>query len=278
MSDLIAAHLAHCRSRGLARTTIHVREKTLRRVDRDLPCGLEQATVQELEFWLGEGYRDPGSNGWKPWTRATHYGHIRAFFRWACDPRNPILDYDPAAALNRPAAKPGAPRPASTDQLEYALTHLGEPWRGYVLLAAAGGLRCFEIATIRREDITVDSIHIQGKGGKLAAVPTHPLIWATVKDLPPGPLARPVGGHPPTAQYISARTAWQLRRLGLDLTLHKFRHWLGTTSLRAEGGNLRKTQELLRHASVATTAIYTQITDEERRAAIHALPIRAAAS
>jgi site-specific recombinase XerC len=46
--------------------------------------------------------------------------------------------------------------------------------------------------------------------------------------------------------------------------------WLATTLLRG-GANLRTTQECMRHASVASAALYTQVTDAERSAAVLAL-------
>jgi site-specific recombinase XerD len=55
--------------------------------------------------------------------------------------------------------------------------------------------------------------------------------------------------------------------------LHMLRHAYATALLRATedggaGANLRVTQELMRHASPATTAVYTQVTDQERRRAV----------
>jgi integrase/recombinase XerC len=277
MSDLIDAHIAHCRAAGFSRRTINDRRRVLQAVDRALPWGLEQASVEELTDWLAHEV-DDRKEEWSNETKANYRGHICGFFRWACDPTNPLLDFDPSAALPRPSVPSRAPRPVSTEQLALALARLENPFRFWVLLAAYAGLRCLEIASTRREDITVDHIRVRGKGGKVATVPTHPLIWQAVQDFPPGLIAKSIRGGGLSEHWVSVATAAELRAVGVPATLHRFRHWLGTESLRAPGGNLRKTQELLRHSSPATTAIYTQVTDEERRAVIHALPVPAAAS
>jgi integrase len=265
MSDLIPAHLAHITAAGYSRQTITKRGELLRRVDHALPYGLEQATVEELAGWLARPE-------WSRQSRATYYGHIRGFFSWACNPLHPLLDFDPSAALTRPRRPNNIPRPISDQQLEYMLGRAEDPFRLWILLAAQAGLRCAEIATIRREDFTEEAITVRGKGGKEAPVPTHPDIWAAVSGLPPGRLVKL------TAEQVSNRSRTYFRHhLGLTgVGLHRCRHWLGTTVQR-QTGNLRITQELLRHGSPTTTAGYAQVTDRERRAAIHALPILRAA-
>lgn len=266
MRDLIEAHVRHIQSRGFSERTIDDREEVLRRVHAALPFGLERATIEELEDWLAHP-------GWSAQTQATYYGHIRGFFAWACDPRRPTLDYDPSAALTRPRIPKRTPRPCTDAELAHALANLTDSWRRCVELAAFAGLRCFEIASQRREHITEEHITVHGKGGKVAPVPTHPVIWRSVRDLPPGPVVTTMTGRPASAWYISVEGSRALRAIGLDgVTMHRFRHWLGTSTLR-RGGNLRVTQELLRHESITSTAIYTAVADEERRAAIHALPI-----
>lgn len=73
------------------------------------------------------------------------------------------------------------------------------------------------------------------------------------------------------ANTVSQIIGNTFRRAGIRCSARQLRHWFGTNTLRA-AGNLRVAQELLRHASVATTALYTQVDDTERRAAILALP------
>jgi integrase len=266
MTDLIHAHLAHIRAGGFAANTIEDRGKVLRRLNDELPMGLDRATVEELAGWLAH-------DAWTAQTRATYYGHLRGYFTWACDPLNPQLDYDPSASLIRPRVAPTVPRPTSDAEVAHALEHAADPWRRMVALAAYAGCRSFELAIIRREDVTPIQIIITGKGGKQRAVPTSPIVWRAVDGLPAGRL------HPGrTADNISTNAGIYLRHLGLaGVTLHRYRHWFATTLLR-NGADLRTVQELMGHSSPATTAIYTQVSDEQRRTAIAALPALAPTS
>lgn len=268
MNEWIARHLAHTRAGGLAENTIEDRRDVLSRLDRDLPMGLVEATVEELEDWLSRP-------GWCNQTKATYYGHIVAFFRWSADPnRYPHLSYDPSVSLTRPTVPAGIPRPVTDEQLATILDKAVGRWRIYCVLAAYAGLRACEIATIRREDITEHTINIHGKGGKKSAIPTHPAIWAAVRHFPDGPIAQRAAGKV-TAKWLSSRTGHYLRtKVGVPASLHRLRHWFGTSTL-SNGANLRVVQELMRHSSPATTAVYTKVTDEQRQIAVSTLPVLA---
>lgn len=268
MATLIDQYLEWLRVCNRSPRTITARREILHRIDADLAYGLESATAEEIKSWI---YRDK----WSAATRETYYGAVKSFFTWATSPLDTRLDFDPTVLLPRPTTPRGLPRPVSDRQLQYILTHAAEPFRRYSVLAAYEGLRCCEIAQLAREDITEQATTIRrGKGGKPGRLPTHPAVWEAVKDLPDGPIAYTDAGVPASAQYVSIRTALYFRRqLKLPgVGLHRLRHWYGTT-LYARTRDIRRTQELLRHASPTTTAIYTLVSDEERAAAIHALPI-----
>lgn len=265
MTDLIDAHLAHMKAGGLADNTIDDRRKVLYRINLELPLGLDQATVEELADWMA-------NRRWSAQTRATYYGHIRGYFLWACDPRNPKLDYDPSEALTRPKVPATVPRPVTDGELAYAMGRASVRWYRNIVLAAYAGLRCCELATVTTWDITETRITVTGKGGKTRHIPTAEVVWAAVRSLPPGEVN---AGR--DADWIARLGNAHLRRIGLrGVTMHRFRHWFGTNLL-ARGANLRTVQELMGHSSPATTAIYTQVTDEQRQMAIAALPALAPA-
>lgn len=260
MTDLIDAHLAHMKAGGLADNTIDDRRKVLYRINLELPLGLDQATVEELADWMA-------NKSWSAQTRATYYGHLRGYFLWACDPRNPKLDYDPSEALTRPKVPATLPRPVTDAELAQAMTKSSVRWYRNIVLAAYAGLRCCELATITTYDITQSSITVVGKGGKRRYIPTAEVVWTAVRSLPAGDVNP---GH--DADAIARHGNAYLKRIGLrGVTMHRFRHWFGTNLL-AHGANLRTVQELMGHSSPATTAIYTQVTDEQRQMAIAALP------
>lgn len=247
--------------------TIRARREILGRIDHDLEYGLDGATADELKEWI---FRD----GWSQATRQTYYGAVKAFFTWACNPHDPRLDFDPTALLPRPTTPRGIPRPVTDAQLEQILSTAAEPYLTWSLLAAYAGLRAIEIAGLRREHITQEGLHVvRGKGGRPGLLPTHPAIWEAVRDLPAGPIAWTKGGSPASDAYVSIYAAMYFRH-NLKMPgvgLHRLRHWYGTSIYKATK-DIRRTQELLRHASPSTTAIYTLVSSEERLAAIQTLP------
>lgn len=261
MSDLIQPHLTWCRAQGFSERTIEDRGRVLRRADLELPFGIEQALPDELAHWIAKHRTNQ--------TKATYYGHLSGFYSWAVGTH---LDSNPIVGLPRPKVPKKLPRPVTDAELQFLLDNAREPFRLWMVLAAGAGLRAMEIAALQRRDVTEDTLTVVcGKGGKSAVLPTHPEIWRVVKDLPPGHVARNTLGRPMTPRFISARFGWYCRRFGMQVTLHRFRHWYGTNAMRH--GNARIAQELLRHESLTSTQIYTEVTNEERRTAVRALPV-----
>lgn len=267
MNEWIERHVAFMKSAGRAPDTIDDRRVVLRRLDRELPLGILEATVEELEDWLAR-------SDWSNQTKATYYGHIVGFYRWAADPnRRPHLSYDPSVSLTRPSVPRTTPRPVTDAELALVLSRAEGKYRVFCLLAAYAGLRAVSISKLRREDISETGIVVAGKGGKETTLPIHPEIWRSVRDFPAGPIARKADGGRQNAKNISALTSRHLNRvLGPNtIALHRLRHWYATSMLR-RGVNLRVVQELLMHSSITTTAIYTEVTSEERRLAVGTLP------
>jgi integrase len=140
-----------------------------------------------------------------------------------------------------------------------------------MILAGWAGLRCCEIAPLRGDDITDRILTVQrGKGGRPREIPTHARIWAAVADLPGGNLMEATGGRADPS-WLSRAARWRLRSLGVtEGGLHRWRHTCATRLL-ASGANIREVQELMGHESLASTQIYTDVSDG-LRAAMSALP------
>jgi integrase/recombinase XerC len=267
--ELIERYLDHLRELNRAKTTIATRRQMLYRHDRELPLGLAEANEDELRATI---YRDD----WDAKTQASNLTGLRSFFGWAV--RRQELDFNPADGLIRPHIRRTLPRPPTDAQLADILDRAAEPYRLWVLLAAGEGMRCCEIAVADREHVTEGTFLVFGKGDKERMVPTHPAVWQAVRHLPPGPLARREDGGRATAHSVSKLAAVHFDDLGLpDVTLHRFRHWFGTSTLDA-CGNLRTVQELMGHASPTSTAVYTQVSNRARTAAVAALPVLAGLS
>ena len=154
-----------------------------------------------------------------------------------------------------------------------------EPWihaRDAAVLALlyGGGLRISEALGLKRGDFGGrDTVTVTGKGNKQRMVPVLPQVAKLVADylaLCPydlgadGPLFVGAKGGPLPARVIQLAMARLRGALGLPETAtpHALRHSFATHLL-ARGGDLRSIQELLGHASLATTQIYTEV-DAER--------------
>lgn len=206
-----------------------------------------------------------------PWSRRTYYLHARAWFRWLV--QEGYREDEPTAKLPAPRSPRTLPRPMSDDVLRRAITSAGPRTAAYLTLAAFAGLRACEIAQVRGDDFDDRMLTVRGKGGTLAMVPVHHRVAALREQHDPRGFWFPGkdGGHV-LSRSVSVTVATHLHKQALPTTLHKARHWYGTEVLRASGGNLRVAQLCLRHASPSSTAAYTLILDDERVAAVDALP------
>ena len=141
-------------------------------------------------------------------------------------------------------------------------------------LLYGSGLRISEALKLKRGDIgRSDAITVIGKGGKQRMVPVLPHVQKLVADyvalcpydLPAaGALFVGAKGGPLSPRVVQLAMARLRGALGLpeSATPHALRHSFATHLL-ARGGDLRSIQELLGHASLSTTQIYTEV-DAER--------------
>jgi integrase/recombinase XerC len=184
------------------------------------------------------------------------------------------------------------PRPLSpTNALALTDTELRagearEPWilaRDAAVLALlyGAGLRISEALGIRREDApigSVDTVTVTGKGAKRRSVPVIEPIRRAIQayltlcpfHLPAqGPLFVGAKGGPLSPRIIQLAVAELRGALGLpdSATPHALRHSFATHLL-GRGGDLRAIQELLGHASLSTTQMYTKV-DAARLMAVY---------
>lgn len=258
-TDLIEGYCAYLREESSSKRTVQDRHRILTAMDRELPYGLESANTDELKAWL---WRD----GLSPGSRETYYGAFNGFYTWACD--EGIFDWNPAQLISRPKVPQRLPNPLTDEQLLAVLSNAREPYLTWAKLAAYAGLRCLDIEHLQRERITAERIAvIASKGGKARIVPTHPVIWEAVRDLPPGPITDL------DARQISMG-AWAYFHRNLKLRgvrMHRHRHWFGTMIQRLYK-DLLVTQKLLGHSNPATTAGYVLVAAEQTSTAVSLLP------
>ena len=169
---------------------------------------------------------------------------------------------EPARALSDPKTREGEPR---------------DPWilardAAVIGLLYGSGLRISEALGLRRDQAPiggVDSVTVVGKGAKTRGVPVIPPVADAVARylalcphaLPgPGPLFVGARGGPLSPRIIQLAIERLRGALGLPATAtpHALRHSFATHLL-GRGGDLRTIQELLGHASLSTTQIYTAV-------------------
>lgn len=265
MSDLIDPYLKWCTAQGMSPRTVDTYGGILRRADLELPYGLEQAYEQEIIDWLSRPHLSAAS-------RSTYWQGLKSFYRWSTRPRSPVLESDPMEEMKPPRKPKGRSRPVPLEIVDDVLTRAVEPYRLHVVLSLFAGLRCIEIAGLRREDVTEQFIDLrQAKGGSPQVAFGHPEIWRTVRDFPPGLLVEHVGGVADPS-WISIRSALYFRRkLGYTISLHRFRHTFACR-LRGTGHDLPVVQRAMRHASIASTMIYIEAGVGEVATAVASLP------
>lgn len=219
---------------------------------------------------------------WSAATAATYHSYLRAWFKWLC-----IMDYrpdNPMVKLHAPRYPERFARPVTDDDLVALLTtNMHHRTRIMILLAALAGLRVSEISRVRGEDIDLSApkMYVLGKGQTRKWLPLHPLLVDAALTMPRRGWWFPANsrrqGDHVHSKSVSDIIGNAMRRAGARGTPHALRHWIGTTLL-DDGADLRTVQELLRHASVATTQIYTKVPDARRHDAINRLnPFRGAA-
>lgn len=266
----IEAYEVWMRGRGLAVRTIEETVCTLRRLQRVSGYPIESTPALAISRFLGG--EQLGARA-----RYTYFGHLRGFFKWLADNGHGA---DAMVTLPRPRMPRCTPRPITTEQLQALLgLPLRRKTRAMIMCASLAGLRAHEIAKIRGQDVDPDArtLYIIGKGGHAASIPLHPLLVEVARDMPargwwfPANSTRP--GEHVYSRHVVNTVSDACKRADIPGgTCHRLRHWYGT-NLVASGADLRTAQTLLRHENLASTAIYTEISDERRVDAIDRLDL-----
>ena len=223
--------------------------------------------------------------GYSETTRARKIASTKSLFGFLV--MEQVIESNPTANLSSPRVGRSLPEPLTIDEIERLLEvpaglDTPEACRDLAMLDLlyATGMRVSELTALDLEDVDVSngSVRCMGKGGKERILPIHGgaahLLKSYMRD------AHPVlaGAKTPTALFLNRRGN-RLTRQGFWLILkgytetaglngrvtpHTLRHSFATHLLRG-GAPLRHVQELLGHASITTTQIYTHLTSEHVR-------------
>lgn len=267
--------LWHVAARKSSRTTSE-RIRVLLQFANEIDESPVTAQAVVIMRWL-QSHEDD----WSDSTAATYHSYLRAWFKWL-NVEGHRVD-NPMIKLGTPKYPDRVPRPVEDGSLIRLLkTRMHHRTRVMILLGALAGMRVSEIARVRGEDIDLDKavIYMTGKGKKRDALPLHPLLIDAARTMPetgwwfPGQRTR--AGKHVGGKSVSGIIGQAMRRARIAGTAHCLRHWYGSTLLE-DGADVRTVQTLLRHRSLATTAIYTKVPDGRRHAAVAKLdPFRAA--
>jgi integrase/recombinase XerC len=219
---------------------------------------------------------DRRAGGLGPASAARELSGVRAFLKYAAEQQGVTTQLPRTRAPKRPRT---LPRPAAPEDAmglaENAAEAASAPWIGardlaILLLLYGAGLRVAEAMSLTAEILPIGAtLRVTGKRSKTRVVPIVSPVREAIDDYVrqcPFPLQRHVRlfvgarGRPLNPDLVRRSVAAARRRLGLPdtLTPHALRHSFATHLL-ARGADLRALQELLGHASLSSTQIYTAV-------------------
>jgi integrase/recombinase XerD len=277
--------------RGLADNTLKSYRRDLRRylehlAARDVEdlAAIREETVSGFLMALREGDEEhpPLSAG----SAARTVVAVRGFHRFAV--REGLTSVDPSAAVRPPAPAKRLPKALPLSEIERILDAAGAPGTALALRDRAllevlygTGARISEAVGLDVDDLDLEqgSVLLRGKGGKQRLVPVGSFARDAVEAyLVRGRPALSGVGKGLPALFLNARggrlsrqSAWTVlvraaERAGVtaEVSPHTLRHSFATHLLDG-GADVRVVQELLGHASVTTTQVYTLVTVDSLR-------------
>ncbi|NLV40796.1 MAG: site-specific tyrosine recombinase XerD [Candidatus Hydrogenedentes bacterium] len=260
-------------------------ERTLAAYGADLRAylaGLAESGVERPGDIVREDITDHllalGASGLAARSVARHLTAIRRFHRFLA--REQLAETDPSETFDSPRILRALPHWLGVEEVERLLAAPGtdtpEGVRDAALLELfySCGLRLSEAAGLALRDVSLEeaSVRVRGKGAKTRIVP---LGRAAVDKLRAWLDARTAWKPPAPAVFVNdrgralSRTAvWQIVKhharganIARNVTPHMLRHSFATHLL-DNGADLRAVQELLGHADISTTQIYTHVSVE----------------
>lgn len=253
-------------ARSLSSRTVTERCATVIRVSEYWNTAPELLTEDQIVLWLAEG------GEWSGTTRWTYHTTLCAWFLWLQKTKRRVDN--PMINIDKPKRPKSEPHPVSNDGMVRILrTRMHAKTRGMVLLAAFQGFRAHEIAKVRGEDfdLVAETVRVDGKGAVEATLPLHPRVLEMARLMPtkgywfPGPDR----GHQ-RRESVCGTIKDVMVRAGVPGSAHSLRHWFATALLEA-GVDVRTVQVLMRHQNMATTQIYTLVSERRKAKGIELL-------
>lgn len=309
LEQLLAEHESWLTvERGLATNTLAAYRRDLRnyaaflrsRGERD-PSAVDESTVLAYVEYLKDARDDDGRPRFAPSSVARALVAVRSFHRFCVD--EGFLAVDPSEEVGAPRVPQGIPKALSEPEVEKLLHAVAgdtpRALRDQAILETlyAAGVRISELVGLDRRDLDLEDslVRVLGKGSKERIVPIGRTAKAALRTYldhgrPELAAHRRRGGADGEAVFLNARggrlsrqSCWKIVRtagnaagLGDRLSPHVLRHSCATHML-DHGADIRVVQELLGHASLTTTQVYTKVSPQRLRAVYDAAHPRARA-
>ncbi|MGJ8529224.1 tyrosine recombinase XerC [Maritalea sp.] len=234
---------------------------------------LNDLTPADWRAFLASRRRNGAGNA----TMARGLSGIKSFFAFL--EKEGLASADSLSAIKAPKKKQSLPKALTAIDAKKLISDGDlldeEPWIAardiaLISLCYGAGLRISEALSLTGQDLLdKNSLRIVGKGNKTRLVPILPVIYDAIEDYqkscpytpdPADPIFRGARGGPLSPRLLQLKMQKLRSAFGLpnSATPHALRHSFATHLL-AGGGDLRAIQELLGHASLSTTQIYTKI-------------------
>ncbi|TWP52372.1 site-specific tyrosine recombinase XerD [Lentzea tibetensis] len=276
MAEVIATYLDHLAvERGTAHNTLDSYSRDLRRYDEHLTERGVTALEEVSEGHVSEFLATLRESGLAASSAARTLVAVRGLHRFAH--REGLVPHDAARAVHPPSPPKRLPKALPVDQVLQLLDNVSNPRDKALLeLLYSTGARISEVVGLDVDDIDAEerTVLLDGKGGKQRIVPVgRPALAAVDSYLVRARPALAAKGRGTPALFLNTRggrlsrqSAWQVLKTAAEeagilapVSPHTLRHSFATHLLEG-GADVRVVQELLGHASVTTTQVYTLVT------------------
>jgi site-specific recombinase XerC len=231
----------HLTALGRSKNTVQLRLHYVRQLFADLGISPWQVTQSDVERWLCDHPQ------WSTQTRRIVLTSLRQFYAWAVDTGR--AESSPVASLKPPPQPRYCSHPIPDDVLAAALASTeGQTWWILRVLSTTG-LRRSECARLSSHDLAGRWLTVRGKGGRQRRIPVPEDVAAHIAD------AHGLVFHGPDGGELNPLTlaTWVRRATGYGP--HSLRHRFASR-IYAATGDVLAVQQLLGHASLATTQVY----------------------
>ncbi len=279
--------LVHCRlGKGLGANTLQAYGGDLKALARVFPSDITVSQIDRAQLMVSVS-RLLDEPRQAPATIKRRLACLKAMFRWL--EREEAIKSNHFRTIDMMVKLPKSlPRTLAAHELARLIEHVsrqqsfdGLAMHAAILLLIATGMRVGELAALRLADIDQQTgiIRVQGKGRRERQVfiPPGPVVAGLVDYLAIRPhiasisqhLLIGTNGRGLTPQIIRLRLHRLAKGAGINrkVTPHMLRHSAATQLIEA-GVDIRFVQKLLGHASIATTQIYTEVSDQALRETI----------